>query len=473
MPHLLLCVLIFISSLAALAHSDEDHSDDPIEAADVSALGIPGRPTYHEHARPIIEANCVACHADGQIASYAPLTAAEDVAAFASDIKFHVLARLMPPWLPSRENVPLQHDRSLTDEEIAIIAAWADAGAPLGDPQAYSPAASDGFEWVEVRADLVLQLDEAYRPADDALDDYRCFAFPLDIDAPQYISGYEFIPDVAEMAHHSLFSIYDEGAKGAIERRNHADGQPGWTCYGGAGLGRAGEGIGGWAPGASPVLFPSGAGFLIRPGQQIVLQIHYNLWTTRQPDRSRLHLQLEPAETELAQLMELPLVAPVEIPCPPGQAGTQCERETALERVAELYGRAARRAPDRLLRECKQSLTDYAENSGENAIGYCDYPITVPMTLLGASGHMHELGRSFRLELNPGREDALLLDIPRWDFHWQDSYYFVEPVAISRGDVLRMTCLWDNTLSDDPRYVVWGEGTSDEMCFGSILALQP
>ena len=57
-------------------------------------------------------------------------------------------------------------------------------------------------------------------------------------------------------------------------------------------------------------------------------------------------------------------------------------------------------------------------------------------------------------------------------FHWQDRYQFVEPVTINFADVLRMSCVWDNSLSDDPRYVVWGEGTSDEMCFGTVMALK-
>ena len=468
--------LLLASALAlpALAHGDKSHDDDDAEAIELSGVSLPENPTYHEHVRPIIEASCAGCHSDGQIAGYAPFTSAEDVVWAASDIRFHVVSRLMPPWMPSRANLPLKHDRSLSDQEIATIAAWADDGAPLGDPQAYAPAATDGFEAVEVRADLVLQLDEAYTPADDVLDDYRCFAFPLEIDAPQFITGYEFIPDVVEMAHHNIVYLFDERAKSAIQRRNGADGRPGWSCYGGAGIAAEGEGIGGWAPGTSPALFPRGTGFLIKPGQQIVMQMHYNVWTTREPDRSRIKLQLESAESELARLVDFSLAAPVEIPCPAGIEGPQCEREAAIQRVGELYGEDARYTPDWLLRECSQSLETYADNSGEQATGYCDYPIEGALTVLGVSGHMHELGRSFRLELNPESESPqMLLDIPRWDFHWQDLYHFVEPLEFARGDVLRMTCVWDNTLSAAPRYVVWGEGTSDEMCFGSLLALAP
>lgn len=87
---------------------------------------------------------------------------------------------------------------------------------------------------------------------------------------------------------------------------------------------------------------------------------------------------------------------------------------------------------------------------------------------------MHELGKSIQIALNPGEEDqVMLLDVPAWDFHWQDRYQFMEPVTAKRGDILRMTCTWDNTLSEDPRYVVWGEGTQDEMCFGTIMILAP
>ncbi len=470
---MILVALLWCSALAALAHDDADHDDDA-ETIDVSGVSVPEHVSYHEHVRPIVEANCVACHADGQIAGYAPFTLAEDVVWAAPDIKFHVVNGLMPPWPPSRENLPLKYDRSLSDQEIAIIAAWVDDGAPLGDPHDYVPSATDGFTLVDVRADLVLQIDEPYTPAEDVLDDYRCFAIPLDIDAPQYITGFDYIVDVAEMAHHNIVYLFDERATRAIQRRNYADGRPGWSCYGGPGLSAEAEWIGGWGPGAMPVIVPEGTGFIIRPGQHIVIEMHYNLRTSREPDQSRVILQLEPAERQLAELTLVPLVAPVEIPCPDSVEGPQCERETAIERAKELFGQDRRYKPDYLLRECGQNLTDYAANTGENARGYCDYPLTDSFTIFSVGAHMHELGRSFRLELNPGEEDStLLLDIPDWDFHWQDHYFFVEPLQVARGVVLRMTCVWDNSLSDEPRYVVWGEGTSDEMCFGSVLALEP
>ena len=475
MRYLILLLILTLSAAIVLAHGDEEHDDNNVEEIVIGEVSVPEHPTYHEHARPIIEANCVACHSDGQIAGYAPFTAAEDVVLAAPDIKFHVVTGIMPPWMPSRVNLPLKRNRSLTDEEIAMLAAWTDAGAPLGDPHDYTPSATDGFQFPDVRADLTLQLDEPYEPADDALDDYRCFAFPLEMDSPQYIAGYEFIPGVLEMAHHAILYLVDSALEAEVEARDGVDGAPGWTCYGTTGLSQSGSILATWTPGTFGLRYPPGTGFKVEPGQIIVLQMHYNLWSTRQPDRTRVHLQLEPGDSGLAELWTIPLNAPVEIPCPTGVEGPQCEREYAINRVAELYGEAMRAVPDRRLTRCRQTLADYADNTGEHARGYCDYPspFLQPLTVYGVLGHMHELGRSFRMELNPDGDDSLLLlDIPRWDFHWQDSYQFVEPLEIAFGSILRMECAWDNSLSDDPRYVVWGEGTADEMCFGTLLALK-
>jgi hypothetical protein len=90
---------------------------------------------------------------------------------------------------------------------------------------------------------------------------------------------------------------------------------------------------------------------------------------------------------------------------------------------------------------------------------------------------MHLLGKSIRLELNPGTSAArVLLDIPNWDFHWQNAYMLEQPVDAKPGDVLRVTCRYEparrnhggHGIPKTPRYVLWGEGTTDEMCLGLL-----
>ena len=150
MKNLILVLILFASVATVWAHDDE-HDEDEVEAVDVNDIIVPERPTYHEHVRPIIEAACVACHSDGQIAAYAPFSDPQDVVLAAQDIKFHVVNGIMPPWMPSRENLPLKNDRSLSDEEIATIVAWVDDGAGLGDPEKYVPAATEAFVFAEIR----------------------------------------------------------------------------------------------------------------------------------------------------------------------------------------------------------------------------------------------------------------------------------------------------------------------------------
>jgi hypothetical protein len=88
---------------------------------------------------------------------------------------------------------------------------------------------------------------------------------------------------------------------------------------------------------------------------------------------------------------------------------------------------------------------------------------------------MHLLGRSIRIEANPGTPRArVVLDIPRWDFHWQGAFHLVQPIRLAAGDILRVTCRFDPSLRGRDgapraeRYVTWGEGTADEMCLGVI-----
>jgi len=105
-------------------------------------------------------------------------------------------------------------------------------------------------------------------------------------------------------------------------------------------------------------------------------------------------------------------------------------------------------------------------------------------TLTGATGHMHNLGTEIKAVLvRANGERECLLDIRDWDFSWQQSYRFLPgaDVTVQPGDALELTCVYDNSLANQPvingvqqapRDVKWGEGTTDEMCllYGSFTA---
>ncbi|GAB5491260.1 MAG: hypothetical protein Phog2KO_14750 [Phototrophicaceae bacterium] len=468
---LVLLTIFIAGSMILLAHGDDNHDDETPEESSVTLDFIP---TYYEHVKPILVDNCMACHSEGQIAGDIALSD-EIVIDSYEDIAYLTGIRYMPPWMPSQDSLPMHHNRSLTAYEFAVIQAWAEAEAPVGEVADYvEPQAT--YNLTEVRADQVLQTDEAYQPEADVDDDYRCFSFSPNIDEPVYLTGYEFLPDVAEQVHHGIIYLVDGSAESQIEARNYQDGRIGWSCYTGTGINSRGEEfLGTWTPGTLPLTFPEGTGYWIEPDDIFIVQIHYNLLIQNEPDHTSVNLQYESGERDLQELLTFELQAPVEIPCPAGVTGEQCERDVAIQRAVDLYGEFwLGFRPDGLLDECDQTIDDYADNTGEDATTFCDYAVPTPLTVLGVYGHMHELGHSFQLELNPDSDESLMvLDIPAWDFHWQDRYQLIDPLQLQAGDSIRMTCTWDNTLSDNPRYVVWGEGTEDEMCFATIMLVVP
>jgi hypothetical protein len=85
--------------------------------------------TWNREIAPIIQARCAGCHARGGSTTI-PLTTYEEARPWAASIKEEVLTRRMPTWKAARGYGDFANDPSLSPFEIALIAAWADGGAP-------------------------------------------------------------------------------------------------------------------------------------------------------------------------------------------------------------------------------------------------------------------------------------------------------------------------------------------------------
>lgn len=229
--------------------------------------------------------------------------------------------------------------------------------------------------------------------------------------------------------------------------------------------------LGSWVPGNVPTHYPQGTGFLIPAGDFIVMQMHYYTSGSTAPDQSSVVLETATGDN-MIPLAKMTITAPVEIPCPPGTEGETCTRDVAL---AASHDNGMAINSDGLLAICGQTLDDYADMDGTNATTSCDFPVLSGGWLISVNNHMHQIGTDTRTTLNPDTPDEqILLDIPDWDFHWQSDYWFADPVWVEPGDTVRLTCTWDNSASRDnpePRYIVWGEGTNDEMCLAGLTVL--
>jgi hypothetical protein len=131
--------------------------------------GQPAAPevTYTKHIAPIMQRSCENCHRANGVAPMS-LSTYEEVRPWARAIKQRTgigpRAGVMPPWYVERE-IGIQHfknDPSLSEEEIALIAKWADSGAPRGNPADMPPARvwNESTKWAIGEPDLVVRTEE-------------------------------------------------------------------------------------------------------------------------------------------------------------------------------------------------------------------------------------------------------------------------------------------------------------------------
>lgn len=325
---------------------------------------------------------------------------------------------------------------------------------------------------------VTLTLPQPYRPVapSGGIDEYRCFLVDPGLAGRAFLTGSQFLPQNAAIVHHAIiFQVGPRQAQAARALDASTPGQ-GWTCFGDAGV-EDGSWVGHWAPGANETLLDPAIGYPMPAGSQIIMQVHYNLLATGgKPggaDRSGIRLRLNDGAAALTPLETSRLIAPVELPCTARESGPLCDRKAAVGDVAHRFGEQARATVDGLTRMCGRGAPPVA-----GPTQHCDFPSPEKGTVYAVAGHMHLLGRSIRIQLNPGTSRArMLLDIPAYNFDAQAIHPLPRPVEVKAGDTLRVTCTHDAGLRAllpalrglPPRYVVWGEGTADEMCLGLLL----
>ncbi len=332
---------------------------------------------------------------------------------------------------------------------------------------------------------LELRMAHPYVPVppNGGTDEYRCFLVDPRLTEPTFVTGSQFLPQNAAVVHHAIIFRVDPGDVPRARTLDESDAGDGWTCFGGTGirgpgaqLSVGGGWIGAWAPGAPEGLIGANTGYRLAAHSQIILQIHYNLLATggrATADQSGIRLRLTAGTAKLVALKTTLLPAPVELPCTPAESGPLCERTTAVADVARRFGSQAIATVGALAYLC---TSNHQPTAGSTQ--HCDQKVRQAGLVYAVAGHMHLLGRAIRVELNPGTSHArTLLDVPLYNFDDQGARTLSKPVRIQPGDTLRVTCTHDAGLRAKlpelrplpPRYVVWGDGTSDEMCLGIVI----
>ena len=376
-------------------------------------------PTWSRDIQPLVARHCLSCHSEGEVGPM-PFATWDQTAPWAPVLAEVTRQRVMPPFPPitTGECGSFVGALALSDAEIALFGAWAAAGAPEGERGA--PSATSEPRASLPRVDATLVLSDPYTPDEELEDDHRCFLVETGQSDTRYVTGFDLVPgDAAQVHHASVFAIDSDAAVADAAALDDASPGPGWDCAGREGFVGVRQ-VAGWVPGSGARRFPEGTGIALAGGRPMLLSIHYNTVQGVSADDTVVRLMLEDT---VAHTAGIEAASDRSFVLPPGEPSVTLVHDTPFPEATVLYG---------------------------------------------VSPHMHTLGSSLRAELIHADDTVdCLVDVPRWDFHWQGFYFYEEPVQIREDDVIRVHCAWNTLGMDD--VVSFGERTRDEMCALHLL----
>jgi hypothetical protein len=381
-----------------------------------------GQVTFYEDVAPIVYENCTPCHRPGSIAPFSLIDYAS-AKAVADDMARATEQRIMPPMPVDNSGScnTFANARWLSDEEIGVIGEWAKAGAPEGDPAAAPPVPQPSLGLGA--PDVTLDMGVDYTPNASVADDYRCFMVSSPTAELAFVTAYEVVPGDPRVVHHVIvYQPNDEVEAAEAHDLDAAQAGEGYTCFGGPGV-RA-DPLVLWAPGGALVELPENTGIPLSGGRDLIMQIHYNLAEGNHVDHTKVHLAF--AKQAVTPAVFQPI------------ADTRLELAPGMPEAFT----AAAFAPD------------YEQ-----------------FTIYGMAPHMHTLGRTLRVDLTDEGTTTCLINVDRWDFHWQNVWWYDQPKTFSNVDSLGIRCSYDTT--ERSATVTWGEGTMDEMCLNYLYASSP
>src|SRR5690348_1256040 len=175
-------------------------------------LSSSSAPTFYKDIDLILQQHCQTCHRAGEIAPM-PLVTYADARKYAAEMKKMTSARRMPPWFADPEIGKWANDPSLTHAQIATIAAWADAGAPAGNPQDAPPPRHWIEGWNIPQPDLVLQMPKQVTIPAKGNVPYTYEIVPTGFFLVKQKAAYEIRPTSRDHVHHAVVYIRPPNSK--------------------------------------------------------------------------------------------------------------------------------------------------------------------------------------------------------------------------------------------------------------------
>lgn len=365
--------------------------------------------TYADDIAPILVDNCTACHTEGGIAPWA-MTEYNMIKGFAPMIREVIRTKRMPPWHADPNIGVWEHDASISDEETRTLISWIEAGAKRGEgPDPLLNVKPLETRWTLGKPDLILEVPAYDIPATGIVE----YQFPVlknPLGKDVWVKAATIIPGDGRVVHHVLMG------SGPTPEKNGGSLESVFDNY-----------IMGYAVGNESASLPTGTGVFVPADEVFLLQMHYTPIGLATTDKTRVGLYF--ADEVPANYLRTHVIVDPTIKIKPNSA----EHE-------------------------------------ENAY----FTFTDDATLYSLTAHAHYRGRSANYTLEyPSGETEVVLAVPNYDFNWQRTYTFAEPLQIPKGSKMVYSSTYDNSVNNDrnpdaSRMVPWGEQSHDEMLYGSM-----
>jgi len=367
-----------------------------------------GNVTYSNQISRILQARCVICHRAGEIAPFA-LTGYEEASGWAETIRDVINDQRMPPWHANPHYGKFSNDARLTDEEKQLIFEWIKNGTPEGDRSQLPPKFQYADGWRIPGPDLVVRMPKPFKVAAKGTVEYQYFITDPGFKHDVWIRAAEGRAGNRNVVHHMVLFFMPP------EQKEPRPEDP---------LVRT---VGSFAPGTPPMIPPDGISRRVPAGSKLVFQMHYTPNGTEQVDQSEVGLTFADPKTVRKELF-MGATVNFQFLIPPGAADYRVEAKETFD---------------------------------EDTLIYAFLP------------HMHYRGKAFRFSaVTPGTKPDVLLDVPRYDFNWQNVYWPTEPILMRAGSKMQCDAAFDNSETNlanpNPAEPVhWGEQTWEEMMVGS------
>jgi len=410
-------IIVVIAAIFSLGNAAEKGS---------SPQRQPTRPSFYKDVLPLLQEHCQVCHREGEIAPM-PFVTYEQTRPWAGAIKLAVQSKQMPPWFADPRYGKFSNDPSLTPQQIARFAAWAEGGAPAGSPNDAPPPRRWAEGWNIPQPNKIVTMPQPVTLPATGDVEYTYEIAPTGFTEDKWIQMSEIRPSSPEHVHHAVVYIRPPNStwlrkapvgvpftpssfSDAEERAEaHATTSDMLLVY---------------APGSEPDRWPDGMAKFVPAGSDLVFQMHYTTNGHAASDHTSI--------------------------------GLVFARQQPKQRVLTLQ------------------LTNHTFVIPPRTDDYrVEVSGTLPndATLLSFFPHMHLRGKRF--EYNIVHSDGAVETLLRvnYHFHWQLSYRLAQPLFLKGGTRLQAVAWYDNSDENphnpDPnKTVMWGGQTYEEMMVG-------